>query len=267
MLSNVLSKSLAWLALARNGPVNNAQTRTTTQDRRVWEKDGKEMVRVPAGEFLYGEGQQKMSLPEFWIDKTPVTNREFAHFVQATGYKTTAERTGIGCANIDSRWQDVQGADWRHPGGPETDIQNKAHHPVVQVSWADAAAYAAWAGKRLPTEQEWEKAARGTDGREFPWGDQEPTRELCNFGKNEEGTTPVGKYSPQGDSPYGCVDMAGNIWEWTASEHEDGGRVLRGGGWSHPAEYVRPTLRPSHDPDDRYDTDGFRCVSQTMPRA
>ena len=265
MLSNTLSKLLAWLAFARSRSEQHTQTHTPAQDRRVWGKDSKEMVPVPAGEFLYGGDRQKVSLPEFWIDKTPVTNREFARFVQATGYETIAERTGIGCANIGGKWQDIQGADWRHPGGPGTDIQSKTHHPVVQVSWADAAAYATWAGKRLPTEQEWEKAARGVDGREYPWGNKEPTRELCNFGQNEQGTTPVGTYSPQGDSPYGCADMAGNVWEWTASQHEDGGRVLRGGGWSHPAEYVRPALRSPHHPDDRYDTDGFRCACGAMP--
>jgi formylglycine-generating enzyme required for sulfatase activity len=233
-------------------------------EQRVWEKDGKEMVYVPAGEFLYGEDRQKVSLPEFWVDRTPVTNTEFGRFVQSTGYKTTAEQTGVGCACIDGKWKDVEGADWQHPGGPGTDILDKADQPVVQVTWEDAMAYAEWAGKRLPTEQEWEKAARGTDGREYPWGNQEPTHELCNFNHFERGITPVGKYSPQGDSPYGCVDMSGNIWEWTASDHEDGGKILRGGGWSHPAEYVRPVLRSAHDPDDRYDTDGFRCVSKVI---
>jgi formylglycine-generating enzyme required for sulfatase activity len=218
------------------------------------------MVCVPAGEFLYGEQKQKLYLPEFWIDRTPVTNAEFARFVQSTGYQTTAERSGTGCANTGERWEDIPGADWQHPGGPGTDIQDQADHPVVQVTWEDAAAYARWAGKRLPAEQEWEKAARGVDGRLFPWGDQQPTPDLCNFGRNAGGTTPVGKYSPQGDSPYGCVDMAGNVWEWTASQDESGGVVLRGGGWSHPAEYTRPALRSIHDPEDRYDTDGFRCV-------
>lgn len=226
----------------------------------VCETDGKEMVHIPAGEFLYGDNLERVYLPEFWIDKTPVTNRQFARFVQATGYKTTAEQTGIGCANTGEKWEDVVGADWQHPGGPATDIHDKADHPVVQVSWADAAAYAAWAGKRLPTEQEWEKAARGTDGRLYPWGNQMPTHALCNFDKYEKGTTPVGQSSPQGDSPYGCVDMAGNVWEWTSSDDEKDGKVLRGGGWSHPAENVRSALPSPHHPDDRYDTDGFRCV-------
>jgi formylglycine-generating enzyme required for sulfatase activity len=229
------------------------------------EKDGKAMAYIPAGEFLYGEDKHRMDLPEFWVDVTPVTNAEFARFVQDTGYVTTAERTGIGYANTGEKWEDVSSADWQHPGGPQTSIESRMDHPVVQVSWEDAAAYASWAGKQLPTEQEWEKAARGTDGRVYPWGDQEPTRELCNFDQHERGTTPTGKYSPQGDSPYGCVDMAGNVWEWTSSEGEDGSKILRGGGWSHPEWNVRAYIPSLHDPDDRYDTDGFRCVQSYKP--
>ena len=230
--------------------------------RYIWPTDGKEMVYVPKGEFLYGKNKERLSLPAYWIDKTPVTNQEFARFVLATGYRTTAEKTSTGCVNTGEKWEDINGANWRSPweGRLET-VKGKAEYPVVQVSWKDAAAYAEWAGKRLPSEQEWEKAARGSDGREYPWGDQEPTSELCNFDKHEGRTTPVGKYSPQGDSPFGCVDMSGNIWEWTAGRGENGGRVLRGGGWSHPAEYVRLVLRSIHDPEERYDTDGFRCVS------
>jgi len=227
---------------------------------RVWGKDGKEMVRVPGGKFLNGRDKQEINLPEFWIDRTPVTNREFARFVEATGYKTTAEINGLGCAFTGRVWEDIPGADWRHPGGPKTAILEKGEHPVVQVSWTDAVTYARWAGKRLPTEEEWEKAARGTDGRAYPWGNQEPTGTLCNFDRHEDGTTPTGKYSPQGDSPYGCADMAGNVWEWTASMGENGTRILRGGGWSHPAWTVQSFTPSHHDPDERYDTDGFRCV-------
>lgn len=235
--------------------------RDSLSNCRIWPKDGKEMVYIPEGEFLYGENKEKVSLPAYWIDKTPVTNAEFVRFVGETGYVTTAEKTGIGCANIRGKWEDIEGANWRYPDGHGLgDIESKADHPVVQVSWEDAVAYAEWAGKRLPTEQEWEKAARGRDGREYPWGNQEPTCELCNFNKHEGRTTPVGKYSPQGDSPFGCADMSGNIWEWTASQAGDNGRVLRGGGWSHPAGYVRLALRSIHDPEERYDTDGFRCA-------
>jgi sulfatase modifying factor 1 len=196
---------------------------------------GKVMVRVTEGKFIYGDNKQEMSLPEFWIDRSPVTNREFACFVKATGYKTTAEKTGLGYAYTGSKWEDIPGMDWRHPGGLNTDIQGKWEHPVVKVSWVDAVAYAHWTGKRLLTEQEWEKAARGLDGRVYPWGNQEPTRMLCNLDRNENGTTSVGTYSPQGDSPYGCADMAGNVWEWTASEHENVTRILHGGSWSHPS--------------------------------
>ena len=222
--------------------------------------DEKEMVHVPGGIFIYGADNREINLPEFWIDRTPVTNLEFTRFVDATGYKTTAEKTGFGCAYTGSKWEDIPGADWRHPGGPIASIQDKGEHPVVQVSWTDAVAYARWAGKRLPTEDEWEKAARGTDGRIYPWGNQEPTDRLCNFDKIENGTTPVGKYSPQGHSPYGCADMAGNVWKWTASEGENETRILRGGGWSHPAWTVQAFTPSPHDPDERYDTDGFRCV-------
>jgi len=118
------------------------------QDRLVWEQDGKEMVRVPAGPFLYGEDRREVELPEFWIDRTPVTNAEYARFVAATGRKPP------------QHWQG------------QTPPERIADHPVVHVSWRDAVAYAGWAGKRLPTEEEWEKAARSIDGREYPWGDR-----------------------------------------------------------------------------------------------
>jgi formylglycine-generating enzyme required for sulfatase activity len=231
----------------------------------IWERDGKEMVRVPAGEFLYGDKKKKVELPEFWIDKTPVTNAEYARFVAATGHEPPKH--------------------WKGKAPPK----KIADHPVIYVPWHDAVAYAEWAGKRLPTEQEWEKAARGTDGRKYPWGDQEPTSELCNFEEEipawlrilrEEGleepstdvleepstdvseihTTPVGKYSPQGDSPYGCMDMAGNVWEWTASDYDKSNKVLRGGSWSNRADLVRGAYRFRSSPVYRGGNVGFRCA-------
>jgi len=189
-------------------------------------KDGKEMVRVPAGKFLYGDDKREVELPEFWIDKAPVTNAEYARFVAETGHEPP-----------------------RHWNG-KTPPKKIADHPVVYVTWNDATAYAKWAGGRLPTEEEWEKAARGTDGREYPWG--EWTEDHCNSEEAGLGdTTPVGQYSPQGDSPYGCVDMAGNVWEWTTSEWEPGDerRVVRGGLWSGNQWLARCAYRDWNIPD------------------
>jgi formylglycine-generating enzyme required for sulfatase activity len=219
-------------------------------------KDGKEMVRILAGKFLYGGKKETRELPEFWLDKTPLTNAEYACFVEATGHVTLAEKEG----SWDSMKYLVKGFDWRHPQGPESSAEDRMDHPVVHVSWGDALAYAEWAGKRLPTEEEWEKAARGIDGREYPWGDEEPTSDLCNFDLNEGGTTPVGKYSPQGDSPNGCTDMAGNVWEWTVSDYVGRWKVLRGGSWAGHLYHAHCTFRHGSLPDNRNDGVGFRCA-------
>jgi len=223
-----------------------------------------EFVRVPAGEFRMGSDnvkevqasdnerpQHTVYLDEYYIGRYPVTNRQYQAFVQVSG--SAAPRYWQGGAI---------------PAGKEK-------HPVVNVSWEDATAFCAWASERtgktvhLPSEAQWEKAARGTDGRIFPWGDEKPNKNLCNYDSNEGGTTEVGKYSPQGDSPYGCADVAGNVWEWvndwygkdyyTASPPANppgpasgNGRVLRGGsffydwdarcafrGWNYPNLRVR----------------------------
>ena len=174
-------------------------------NQRVWPKDGKVMVRVPAGSFLYGDDKKSLSLPEFWIDKTPVTNGEYKRFIDAYPNYAVPCVEEQGSYNWDRQSR-------MFPAGTE-------NHPVVLVSWEDAWAYARWAGKVLPTEQQWEKAARGPDGRQYPWGDQAPTPDLCNFNGNVGTTTPVGRYSPQGDSPYHCVDMSGNVWEWFTTVH------------------------------------------------
>ena len=206
---------------------------------RVTEPDGKEMVLVEAGSFLYGEDKREFELPAFWIDRTPVTNAEYARFVQAAKRKSP-----------------------RHWKG-STPPQETADHPVTYVSWHDAAAYAEWAGKRLPTEEEWEKAARGTDGRMYPWGDKWQEG-LCNTSEaGMGGTTAVGQYSPAGDSPYGCVDIAGNVWEWTNSWHAEDQvrRVLRGGSWGSGQGSARCADRDWNSPGDSLDNVGFRCVS------
>jgi formylglycine-generating enzyme required for sulfatase activity len=206
------------------------------------------LLRVPAGEFLMGstdadtlayadeKPQHRLSLPSYWIGKTPVTVAQFTAFVKATGYQTTAEQAGSGWTHTGSEWQDVKDADWAHPRGPGSDVQGKASHPVTLVSWYDAVAFCQWVSQmtgwqvRLPSEVEWEKAASWKEvdketgkqrdrGRKlvYPWGNEPSTEKLCNFNMNVRDTTPVGRYSPAGDSPYGCADMAGNVGEWTGS--------------------------------------------------
>ncbi len=216
------------------------------------------VVTIPAGEFTMGSREasdekpiHKIHLDTFRIDKYPVTNAQYKRFVDATGREPPAH------------WKDG------------TYPPDKAIHPVVNVTWHDAVAYAEWAGKRLPTETEWEKAARGADGRVYPWGD-EFDKDKCNTKESGiKDTTPVGQYSPGGDSPYGCCDMAGNVWEWTSSikksypyDPEDGredadasgNRVLRGGSWDLISDWARSAYRVHVVPSYRLINGGFRCV-------
>ena len=236
---------------------------------------GVEMVfqEVPRGTFLMGSDpvkdpdaedserpQRQVYLDAYWIGKYPVTNAEYAAFVAATGHR------------VPEHWLYGQ-----PPKGKEV-------HPVVYVSWEDATAFCVWASQiggravRLLTEAEWEKAAGGTDGRLYPWGDEKPDRNRCNFNLNEKGTTTVGHYSAQGDSPYGCADMAGNVWErcsdWCAAETyrngsdrnptgpEDGIlRVMRGGSWYYNWFFLRVACRHCSSPRGSADHVGFRCAA------
>ncbi|MBI3926541.1 MAG: SUMF1/EgtB/PvdO family nonheme iron enzyme [Armatimonadetes bacterium] len=212
-------------------------------------KDGAEMVVVPAGVCRMGgtaDGDrppQQVDLREFSIDTVPVTNARFRRFVQQTGHRPRGD------------W-----ARWVQPGLEE--------HPAVGVSWDDAVAYCRWAGKRLPSEDEWEKAARGEDGGEYPWGN-EWVAENCHFAGSAavgaefpggRGTVPCGS-CPGGASPYGCLDMAGNVWEWTSSG-SGGLRVLKGGCWSNrDPSALRPASRLEL-PRDSFDCRrGFRGVA------
>ena len=254
-----------------------------------------ELVRVPAGEFLMGSDkakdkdalswempQHKVFLDEYLIGKYPVTVRQFAAFVLATGYQTTAEKSGSGYNWTGSELKDVPGLNWKHPRLLVNDVKQKQDHPVVLVSWDDAVAFCQWTSKKigkkvhLPNEAQWEKAARGTDGRIYPWGNQAPDEKRCNFNKYLMDTTSVGQYSPLGDSPYGCVDMAGNVWEWTTSlpwaypySEKDGRenpknrgrRVLRGGAFGNLFGLVRCGYRHYRDLNIASDGLGFRvCV-------
>jgi formylglycine-generating enzyme required for sulfatase activity len=229
---------------------------------------------------------------DYWLGRYPVTSAQFRRFMQANpSFRTTAEKEGSAYILIGNEWKDTQGADWQHPRGPESSLEGKDEHPVVCVSWNDALAYCHWLNEahgaelpegwrfRLPTEAEWEKASRDPRGsREWPWGNEEPDETNCNFNMNVGDTTPVGQYSPKGDSPYGCADMAGNVWEWTQSawqrypyKAEDGRegekadrRVLRGGGFYNRARLVRCAFRNRYDPDFRFESYGFRVVASPI---
>ncbi len=242
-------------------------------------RDGKRMIPIPAGWFVMGTSeadilemeikfgwkrgwfesetpQHPVYLDAYYIGETPVTNAEYKRFLDAhLGH------------HVPYDWDKT----WRtFPSG-------KADHPVVDVSWDDANAYARWVGGRLPTEAQWEKAARGTDARRYPWGNQEPDTSHCNFDMKVDDTTPVGKYSPRGDSPYGVMDMAGNVWEWCADWYEGDyyrhspahnpmgpsstlARVVRGGAWNNPDRALRCAFRSIGFPLHLYGNRGFRVA-------
>ena len=226
--------------------------------------DGMQMVYVPEGAFTMGsdEGEEnekpahQVYLDAYWIDQTEVSNAMYGLCVSK------------GVCQWSSSYKSYTQRYWDSP-------ILLSDRPVIYVDWNSAKTYCEWAGVRLPNEAEWEKAARGTDGRLYPWGNQSPDRSRCNFNNQAGGATPVGRYSPAGDSPYGCADMAGNVWEWTGSlprpypydpldGREDpaarGNRVLRGGGWSNVANLVRAAYRFRYDPNLWSAYYGFRCA-------
>jgi len=230
---------------------------------------GEEMILIPDGPFLMGQHRRSVHVDAFYIDRTPVTNRQYNHFVEVTGYKPT----------------DPDAARFLNHFRRGELPKRLEEHPVVYVSWEDARAYAAWAGKRLPTEAEWEKAARGNDGRRYPWGRAEPTPLRANYDNREGGTVPVGTY-PEGASPYGLLDVAGNVWEW-CEDYDDpdfyadgpprnprnsrppkgGGRlVMRGGSWMFGAQSLRTYARTSFEAHYRFAGGGFRCVRAASGR-
>ena len=236
------------------------------------ERKYRNMVFIPKGWFIMGSDdgapdeapKHKVYLKAYYIAKTPVTNREYKEFIDATGHPVPF---------VDAKWAEPYNWDRERRTYPE----GKADHPVVLVSFEDALAYCKWAGKRLPTEAEWEKAMRGTNGRKYPWGDAPPTEGLANFGRKFKRTTKVGAF-PAGASPFGILDGAGNVWEWVqdyyqkdfyrASEHRmnpvcrrrSAERVKRGGSWVDDADDLRCANRSSSPPSEKISIIGFRVA-------
>lgn len=260
------------------------------------------MVYVPAGTFEMGdtvypeEGPlRKVSVKGFWIDRTEVTNDEFAAFVAATGYVTVAERdvdadvhpelppemraAGAvvfvmpndvdGSGNLTQWWQYIAGANWRHPAGPQTDIEGRGDFPVVNIAVADIAAYAAWKGRSIPSEAQWEWAARG--GATAKPDHEQPKQAnswqgifpVLNSGDDGFiGLAPVGCYKP---NAYGLYDMIGNVWEWTADDYDGDvkSRVIKGGSYLCAPNYCmryRAGARQAQEADLAASHLGFRTV-------
>ncbi|MGI9434486.1 MAG: formylglycine-generating enzyme family protein [Geminicoccaceae bacterium] len=242
-------------------------------------------IDVPGDWIVVGdpEGEpdeiaRKVRIKPFRLMRHEVTNRAFADFVDRSGHRTDAETSGRGYV-WTGRWQLIAGADWRHPFGPETSIFDRDDHPVVQVSANDAEAFCTFHGWRLPSEDEWEYAARGGDRRRYPWGDLAPEQGLgvaspANFGTvaccaADAGdgyltTAPVGSFA-EGLGPFGHADLAGNVWEWTASRFP--GRpdhvVLRGGGWGNNPYCLRTAYRHGNPPTIGLDMVGIRCAADS----
>ncbi len=260
--------------------------------------------RVPKGGFLMGskkgvgdddeQPQHTLDLPyDYFMARFSLTNEVFARFVQVTNYETQAEKDGKSYI-WELGYEEVKGANWKYPLGPDkVSIKERLQHPVVHISWRDAYNYIAWLNENyaenlpdgyqftLPSEAEWEKAARGEYANEYPWGN-DFDKNKCNSSEGGIGTTsPVGQFSPAGDSPYGCADMVGNTWEWTRSlwkeypypeemeerrkredENASGRRVLRGGSFDYNQNYARCAYRNSYYSDEHSFSIGFRiCVS------
>ncbi len=218
-----------------------------------------DMVKVPKGPFLYGDQKIRVVIKhDYWIDQYPVTNQKYGEFVLGGGYGRPQYWS-------DDGWQWKMKHDVAAPEFWNDGTWNKPDHPVVGVSYFEAEAYATWVGKRLPTEQEWEKAARGEGGHQYPWG-EEFDKDRCNSTESRIGhTTSVSQY-PNGVSPYDCYDMAGNVWEWCSSWYDEsqGLRVIRGGSWGHGSGDLRASYRDGGFTDYRLNLLGFRLV-QDLP--
>ena len=319
-------------------PLRAPASTTGVQPRSPGRPPARGMVWVPGGHFAMGSDHHypeeapahDSSVAGFWMDRTPVTTADFQKFVKATGHRTQAERPAdpadypgasaeqlqpasivfvppshpVPLDNPHRWWHYVPGANWRHPEGPGSSIKGREQHPVVHIAYADAEAYAAWAGKALPSEREWERAARGGQPpTEFAWGDSlyPNGRAMANTWQGHfphhnsradgyAGTSPVGVFPA---NAYGLVDMIGNVWEWTsdwyrAGHHQADGqgccrtasidprsehgnmprKVVKGGSYLCAPEYCRryrPAARMAQGIDTSTGHLGFRCVVRPAP--
>jgi len=249
------ARSLKELGVA----VTAKQLEAAGEEVLINEKDGSELVLIPEGTFVMGDNESKydeekpehtVDLDAYYISRYPVTNEQYRKFIDETLYDKPNYL-------YDKRF-------------------DQPKQPVVGVSWHDAAAYCKWAGLRLLTEAEWEKAARGMDKRKYPWGGDDPDKSKCNYNFNVAQTTDVGSY-PEDVSPYGIYDMSGNVWEWCEDWYQDdfyktspeknplcdkegSFRVLRGGSWYYSRRFVRCANRNRNNSDNRYNVIGFRCA-------
>jgi len=254
-----LAAALSVVGVIVGGTVLGLRVRNSTERSG---KDGAPAVLIPAGAFVAGDDEssprRELFVDAFYLDRYEVTVGRYARFLKATGNVTPPEE-----------WDTV-------------DLMNSADLPVIGVDWQDANSYCQWAGRRLPTEAEWERAARGADERIYPWGNEPPTAEHARFGQEyvkkvyRDGVDRVGSH-PKGASPFGIQDMSGNAWEWvadwfsesfpTADRRNPKGpsngtdKVLRGGGWYDQADRLVSTKRMHASPGQRDDSIGFRCAS------
>ncbi|WP_051318315.1 formylglycine-generating enzyme family protein [Cohnella thermotolerans] len=289
--------------------------RTNLLDRFVLLEGGEFEMGTDTAEGFPSDGEgpvRKVRVDPFLISPYTVTNRDFQEFVEATGYVTEAERFGWSfvfhlLVSEESRkqvsevpqqvpwWLVVHGAYWAKPEGPDSSIEDRMDHPVVHVSWNDAMAYCAWSGTRLPTEAEWEYAARGgLKGKTYPWGDllKPEGKHMCNIWQGKfpvknnasdgyVGTAPVDAYEPNG---YGLYNMSGNVWEWCADwfspqyhkltstdnplfTEPTGKRSMRGGSYLCHRSYCnryRVAARSGNTPDSSTGNTGFRVVADPV---
>ena len=250
--------------------------------------DGALMVEIPQGEFTMGSDQyddekpvQRIFLADYHLDKTPVTNKQFAAFVASTFYVTDAEKNGYGMVRKNRAWEKAPGASWKNPDPSRRPSSHKQDDfPVTQVSYRDAQAYCRWAKKDLPTEAQWEKAARGQNGSVYPWGDNLPDDTRANFNNPDGGLVAVGKFGKNGESAFGVSGMAGNVYQWCRDWYAPGVReyrdplgpqsgseaVVKGGSFIEGPVSLRSANRDHYPPDFSSNLFGFRCACKSIER-